>query len=83
MILAHETNHSRESFSRIREGDLMRLTQDDPIANGPSCFFLEDDGDRIVVQMLSEDSLPFAEPLSGLTLDPDFFDPTRPLPRSP
>ena len=26
--------------------------------------------------MLSEDSLPFAEPLSGLTLDPDFFDPT-------
>ena len=39
VILAHETNHSRESFSRIREGDLMRLTQDDPIGKRPFLLF--------------------------------------------
>ena len=76
MILAHETEQSKDSFSRIREGDLMRLTENEPVANGPSCFFLKDDGEFIVAQMFSDSPLLFPEPLTGLTLDPDFFDPT-------
>lgn len=76
VTLVHETNQSKESFSRIREGDMMRLTENEPLTNGPSCFFLQDDGDHIVVQMHSDAPLPFNEPLTGLTLDPDFFDPT-------
>ncbi|GHC46896.1 DEAD/DEAH box helicase [Roseibacillus persicicus] len=76
VTLAHETSLSQESFSRIREGDLLRMTRNEPLANGPSCFFLHDDGELVVVQMLSDAPLPFDEPLSGLTLDPDFFDPT-------
>ena len=76
VVFAHETDQSKESFSRIREGDLMRLTLNEPVANGPSCVFLKDDGEFIVAQMFSDSPLPFPEPLTGLTLDPDFFDPT-------
>lgn len=77
VTLVYETNKSKEAFSRIREGDMMRLTENEPLANGPSCFFLQDDGEHIVVQMFSDAPLPFDEPLTGLTLDPDFFDPTE------
>lgn len=76
VTLAHENDHSRESFSRLREGDWVRLTRDAPRANGPTAFFQQDDGDTVLLQMQEDEPLPFDQPLSGLTIDPDYFDPT-------
>lgn len=77
VTLLHETDHSRESFSRLREGDWVRLTHDAPTANGPSAFFLQDDGQSIFLQMQDDGPLPAELPLRGLTIDPDFYDPTE------
>lgn len=76
LTLAHETEHSQQSFSRLREGDLIRLTRNEPINNGPSAFFHHDDGEKIQLLLLNEGPLDLNPPLTGLTIDPDFFDPT-------
>ena len=52
LVLAHQTELSRESFSRLRQGDLVRITHDDPLKNGPSAYFIEDDGDEIQLELL-------------------------------
>ncbi|MDP0489834.1 MAG: ATP-binding protein [Verrucomicrobiota bacterium JB023] len=72
--LSHETALSRDNFSRIREGDLLRLTANLPETRGCRASFYEDDGETITVELL--DALPETLPSTGLTLDPDFFDPT-------
>lgn len=76
VTIAHETDHSRNSFSRLREGDWVRLTRNEPTAIGTTATFLQDDGDTILLQMQDDGPLPFAPPLNGFTIDPDFFDPT-------
>lgn len=75
-IFAHQSDHSREAFCSLREGDLVRVTRDDPVGNGPNASFLHDDGDQIA---LSFASVPrdFHHQSEGYTIDPDFFDPTE------
>jgi DNA replication ATP-dependent helicase Dna2 len=72
---SHQSQLSRESFCALREGDMIRLTRDDPANGGPTALFLHDDGDEIALSFSSPPRELGDQP-EGYTIDPDFFDPT-------
>lgn len=75
-VFRHQTRHSQHSFCTLREGDLVRVTLDDPEGNGPCAIFLHDDGEEVTLYFRSAPTC-LARQAEGYSLDPDFFDPTE------